>query len=943
MAEARAGRIYKETATERASLRSQARSPCGGFGKGERAFMTSIRAALAVLCALGAGIAHGADLARTTGDRLVELALEPQPLAEALNRLAATCGLEIVFYSSAVDGLTAPALSGTLPVREALERLLSGTALEYEFMDTKRIAIRERAAPPRADDSANDRARTDTPATRGSSAADRFAGREQRPAHELEEMIVTARRREESLQSTPVAVSAFNGAALELRGIHSTDALTQFVPNLQLDGAAPLSGATYNATVFIRGVGQNDFAIFSDPGVAVYLDGVYLGRSIGGILDLVDLERIEVLRGPQGTLFGRNTIGGAVNIVTRAPEDAWQGELSLTAANLSRREARVTLNMPLAETFATRLTAATLQRDGYATRLSAGDALGDKDATLVRLQGLWQPSTRLSAKLALDTTRVRQHSAALTLLDVASSGVPFLNLYNQLVAPGLGIVAPSGAAALDASWITDDLDTTYATGPSVNDLDSWGVSLDVEAQLQHSHLRSLTAWRGLKAVFARDGDNTPFPYRETFNDDRQEQLSQELQWSGTSLERRLEWLLGAYLFEERARERGRATLAMGLYEVLASLDLAEGQTWCGLPGPNPRPSTACPPALRFGGAAHHDNNVLADLDVDLYTQVANRSFALFGQSTLRLNAQWSLTAGLRWTRDEKQVDLEHRRRASNVHIVGAPGHPQRFHAGWSQIAPRLGLEWQRTPDMLLYLAYSRGFKSGGFNGRPLVDAHEASTPYDPEVVDSYELGLKSRLFDGRMTMNAAWFHNTYRDMQLSINATPQNFVRNAGTAHIRGAEAEVVARITPLVDANLALGYLDARYTRLDPQLATLQPPLTLEKAFVKAPDWNVSLGLQIQVPMRVGTLLVRGDYAYKSTTYHDVFNDPRLIQPAHGVLNARAVLSPADANWDVTLFGANLTDERYRLSGNSSIAFGLAESTFAAPRELGLTVRLRF
>lgn len=909
--------------------------------------MASIRAAqAAALCVLVATEVHAADLARETGSQSVELTLERQPLAEALNRLASASGVEIVFYSNVVEGLTAPSVRGTLSVRAALERLLAGTDLEYEFMDERRISIRARPSLPSSEVKPDERAQSSPPVL---DMASRTTGRsvtrtaEVKPgAHELEEMIVTARRREESLQSTPVAVSAFSGAALELRGIRSADALSHFVPNLQFDGAAPLSGAAYNATVFIRGVGQNDFAIFSDPGVAVYLDGVYLGRSIGGILDLVDLERVEVLRGPQGTLFGRNTIGGAVNVVTRTPEPTWSSEVALTAGNLSRREARATLNVPVSDTIATRLTAATLHRDGYAKRLSKGDSLGDKDATLVRLQTRWQPSERFAAKLALDGTRVRQQSAPLTLLDVAETGVPFLNLFNALVAPGLGVVAPSGSPVLDPSWITKRIDATYATGASVNNLDSWGVSIDLESRFEHSDLRSITAWRGLDAVFARDGDNTPFAYRETFNSDRQQQFSQELQWSGGSTET-FEWLVGAYLFEERARERGRAILAPGLYAALESLQLGDDETWCGLAGANPRPMDACPEALRYGGARYHDNNVLADLDVDLHTAVTNRSYALFGQGTWRLSERWSATLGLRWTRDEKHVDLEHRRRASGVYVVGAPGEPQRFSAAWSQLTPKVGLEWQRTADTLMYLSYARGYKSGGFNGRPLVNAQEVETPYDPEVVDSYELGLKSRLFDGRMTMNTAWFYNTYRDMQLSINATPQNFVRNAGTARIRGAEVELVARVTPMLDANLALGYLDAEYTRLDPQLATLQPPLTLEKSFVKAPDWTASAGVQVHLPLRVGSLLLRGDYSYKSTVYHDVFNDPRIVQPSHGVLHGRAVFTPTNTKWEIALHGSNLTDERYRLSGNTSAAFGLAESTFAAPREFGVTVRLRF
>lgn len=912
--------------------------------------MALIRAAqAAALCVLIAGGVAAAVQPSTLGERIVQLRLERQPLADALSQLASATGLQIVFYSSSVEGLIAPALNGTLTIRAALEQLISGSELEYEFMGEHTIAVRPRASASSAQPSSNAAAQPTSPTHTVASEANpsselgaRKLGFEH-GARELEEMIVTARRREESLQTTPVAVSAFSGTALELRGIRSADALTHFVPNLQFDGAAPLSGAAYNATVFIRGVGQNDFAIFSDPGVAVYVDGVYLGRSIGGVLDLVDLERVEVLRGPQGTLFGRNTIGGAVNVVTRAPESTWGGEASLTAGNLSRREFRGTVNLPITDTLATRLTAATLHRDGYASRLSDGSSLGDKDTTIARLQTRWEPSENFMAKFALDATRVRQQSAPLTLIDVVDSGVPFLNLYNALVAPTLGVIAPSGLSEVDASWVTDDIDTTNAMGTSVNNLDSWGISAALEGSIGGTKLSSITAWRELDAQFARDGDNTPFAYRETFNNDRQEQFSQELQWSGASADASLDWLIGAYLFEERARERGRATLAQGLYAALEGLTLGNGEAWCGLPGENPRPISECPEHLRYGGPAFHDNNVLADLDVDLNTAVKNRSFALFGQGTYRLTKRLSATTGLRWTRDEKQVDLEHRRRASGVYIVGAPNEPQRFDAAWSQLTPKLGLEWQSTPDLLLYLSYARGYKSGGFNGRPLVDAQEVSTPYDPEVVDSHELGVKSRWFDGRMTVNAALFYNKYRDMQLSINATPQNFVRNAGTARIRGAELELVARVTAYFDANLTLGYLDAQYTQLDPQLSTLQPPLTLDKEFVKAPDTTASVGMQLQWPMRIGTFVLRSDYSYKSNTYHDVFNDPRIEQPSFGVLYARAVFMPIDENWELAVLGSNLTDERYRLSGNSSMGFGLAESTFAAPREIGVAVRLRF
>lgn len=909
--------------------------------------MSTIRAvSTAAVLALLASLADAAALERASDATVLQLDIPSQPVGDALSRLAEAAGLQIVFYSDVAAGVIAPRLAGSYTVREALERLLAQTPLEYEFLSEQTVAVRARASETqRADSNAHPlRGGRNSAVMPGSEArVNDLPAIDSRDPWRLEEIMVTTRRRYENLQTTPVALTALSAEALELRMVHSAEALAQFVPNLQFDGAAPLSGAAYNATVFIRGVGQNDFAIFSDPGVAVYLDGVYLGRSIGGAMDLLDLAQIEVLRGPQGTLFGRNTIGGAIILRSREPEATLMRELAVTVGSLDRREIRGVLNLPIGETISTRITGASLRRDGYATRLTDYEKLGDKDAAIGRAQLAWRPSERTAGTLIVDATRLRQSSAALTLIDVAAYGTPFLNLYNALVAPTMGITSPDGGSLIDRSWVTADIDTTNAGGISLNELESLGAALTLEWQLESAAIKSITAWRELDAVFARDGDNTPYVFRETFNDDSQQQVSQELQWTGSTSDDQLSWVSGLYLFRENALEHGRAALAPGIYAALTALVLDPGETWCGLAGPNPRPAQECPSALRYGGHAHESNNILADLDVDLRTRVANRSAALFAQGNYRFAERWAITAGLRWTVDEKEVELAHRRRGSGVYIVGAPGTQRRFEASWSQLTPKFGIEWQATDDAMLYVSYARGFKSGGFNGRPLVDSAEVRTPYNPEIVDGYELGAKTRWLDGRMTANAAFFYNEYRDMQLSINATPQNFVRNAGSSRISGAELELAARVAPGLDANLQIGYLDAAYTKLDAQLATLQPPLTSDKQLIKAPAWTVSAGMQYRWPVRAGSFTVRGDYIYKDLIYHDVFNDPRLVQPAYDVVNAYVAFTTSDRRWEIGLSGMNLTDERYRISGNSSASLGLAESTFAAPRQFAATVRLRY
>jgi iron complex outermembrane receptor protein len=882
---------------------------------------------------VGAQIALVAAGAQARAPAVVALDIKQQSLGDALNEFAQQSGVQIVLYTEVGAGMSSPTLLGRFTTASALERLLNGTPLDYQFINERTVAIE-----PKAPQVFRVAAQSESPAPA------REATEPARSDLAVQEVTVTARRREESLQTTPVAVTALSGDALEVRGAESVDALSQYVPNLQFDGAAALSGGAYNATIFIRGIGQNDFAIFSDPGAAIYVDGVYLGRSIGGIMDAVDLERVEVLRGPQGTLFGRNTIGGAVNIISRQPADKLDGEVSATTGRFHRFDVHGTLNLPLSDRFLTRWTISRLNQDGYARRLTDGVDLGDKDSLVARAQAVWKATDDLEVSFTGDGTRVRQNSAPLTLIDVAGAGTPFLNLYNALVAPTLGITAPNGAKTVNASWTTGDIDTTWAGAPSVNDLDTRGAALTVNWALGGGlAIKSISAYRNLDALFIRDGDNTPFTFRETVNDDSQHQLSQELQLSGLSFNDRLNWLLGAYYFDEDARERGNANLALGTFAALQALTLPAGTTWCGLPGANPRPIAACPPPLRFGGAGN-PNNIGVDVGVDLFTRVANESTAFFGQASYKLTDKLSTTVGLRWTQDRKRLQLIHRRVASGAYVVGAPGTQDTFRDDWSQVTPKLGLELQATRDSLFYASYAKGYKSGGFNGRPLSGIQEVLTPYDPETVKSYELGAKTAWFDRRMTANLALFYNDYKDMQLTINATPQNFVRNAGAAEIKGAELEIVSRLARGLDFNLSAGYLDAKYTELAAQLATLNPPLTLAMHLVKAPTWTLSSGLQYAFPIgEAGHMTLRGDWSYKSRVYEDVFNDPRLVQPGFDIVNAYASFTTRSEQWEVALFGTNLTDERYRLSGNSSVGFGLAESTFSAPREWGVTLKYRF
>lgn len=724
-----------------------------------------------------------------------------------------------------------------------------------------------------------------------------------------DEIIVTARRTNENLQDVPVAVTAFSGVALEQRGIDTLDQVAKYTPNIRFDGAAALSGGNYNATVFVRGVGQNDFAIFSDPGVGFYVDDVYYARSIGGIMDAVDIESVQVLRGPQGTLFGKNTIGGAVLISTAKPDlDEFSGRVEATTGRFDRLDLKGAINVPLVEgVLGLRVSGAMLNRDGYVKRLFDGGTQGDRNADMIRAKLRFQPSDALTIDIGGDYTRARETSAPSDLLAVGNApgiaGIPFLVNYNRSVAPTRGIIAPNGQPTVNPSFITASPFETWAGGgPNRNDLDLWGVQGSVAYDFGGATLKSITAYRDMKAYFSRDGDNTPFVFRQTTNDDRQWQFSQELQLTGKTLGDRLSFVFGAYYFKEKASDIATADLAIGL---------------------NPPLATAPP----FTPAVFIQN------------YVDNRGWAVFGQVDFNVTDALSVTVGGRYTHDKKEYTSINVRQRDNVEFVNTT-----VDATFKKFTPRLGINYAISDDVLLYGSWSKGFKQGGFNGRPLVSQAEV-TQFRPEGLETYEIGIKSQWLDRTLTANLAVFHSIFKDIQLTVNQTPTNFVANAAKAKIDGLELELVMRPTHWFTANASVGYLDARYTSIGEGLGPTQIlPITLDSHFVKAPDWTGSAGAEVRHEFGDGSeVMLRGDVSLYSRIYHDVANTPIITDDGYALVNARISYTLPGGNVQLSAFGTNLTDTLYLVSGNVSGAFGLAEASYGRPREWGVSASFKF
>ncbi|KQS03007.1 TonB-dependent receptor [Sphingomonas sp. Leaf357] len=728
-------------------------------------------------------------------------------------------------------------------------------------------------------------------------------------ATEGNEILVTARRTSERLQDVPVAVTAFGGAALADRNVATLDEIAKYTPNIRFDGAAALSGGNYNATVFVRGVGQNDFAIFSDPGVGFYVDDVYYARSIGGVMDAVDIDNVQVLRGPQGTLFGKNTIGGAVLINTATPNlNDFSGRLEGTYGRFDRIDVKGAVNIPIAPGLAgLRISAASLNRDGYVKRLLDGDTQGDRSAQMVRAKLRIQPEgSGLTIDIGGDYTRARETSAPSDLLAVGNApgitGTPFLTNYNRFVAPTRGIIAPNGQPTLNPSFITASPFETWAGGPNDNDLDLWGAQGTVSYEIGGATLKSITAYRHMKAYFTRDGDNSPFVFRQTTNRDKQWQFSQELQLTGSAFGDRMKYVLGGFYFKEKASDIATADLAIGLSPPLA---------------------TAGP----FTPAVFIRN----------YTD--NRSLAAYGQLDFEIVPRLSVTLGARYTSDRKIFTSINVRQRDLVEFVNVTKS-----ATFEKFTPRLGVNFKASRDLLIYASYSEGFKQGGFNGRPLDNAGEV-TQYAPETLKTYEAGIKAQWLDGTLTTNVAAFHSKYKDIQLTVNQTPTNFVANAAAGTINGFEFETVMRPARWFTFNAGVGYLDAKYTSVGQGLGPTQIlPITLASHFVKAPEWTVNTGAEIRKDLADGSdLTFRLDYTMYSRIYHDVANSPIITDDGYGLLNARLAYTLPGRDITLAVFGTNLTDTLYLVSGNVSSAFGLAEASYGRPREWGISAAFKF
>ena len=792
----------------------------------------------------------------------------------------------------------------------------------------------------------------------------------------LEEVVVTAQKRTQNVQEVPIAITAFSETSLRAKGITDIHGLSDLAPNVNLDQGSPFSGSNSVLSASIRGIGQDDFAFNLDPGVGVYVDGVYYARTVGANQSLLDVERVEVLKGPQGTLFGRNTIGGAISIVTRTPGDnfAIQGEVS--GGSFSRRDASVMMDIPLASNLLSTVTVSTQYRNGYQQRIKypsptpyvsdpvgalsnsgteAFDTQGGINQQTVRAKLLWKASSSVTATLSADWTHTDQPSTASTVLLAAPPFDPNTNVglfstaYNgclagqfvPLVCGPRGVVgtplwqanlSPATMRLVYGSAVTStgNIDTTYATGQNFDKLDSYGMALTVDWDVNSKlKLRSITGSRRLKWAAGTDADGSPINFFELSFAEGQHQVSEEVQLIGDLLDSKLKLVGGVYYFNEGGYINDFVTFGGGLLQVNGPNEL-DTSSYAGYLHADYRASDLI--SLTLGGRYSADRKTFTGGQQDLndFFYKITGCYPYSDPANLHLNP--AIPAGVTC---QQALGFPNPNNHYQVYPIGE--NRQNF----DEFTPTAGIQIHFNKDLMGYLSYAKGFKTGGWTTRltaPLPPGSPAQA-FGPETDQSYELGLKSAWLDRQLIVNAAAFYSKYDGIQLTYQISSSPVTQNAGDAEIKGLEVEMQSRFGPHFSLSSSVGYMDAKYTRIRAGAQGFTGPVlpkTPRLKFSIGPDVHTTLANQATIRFGI-------DYTHTSEIFNDVQNTPLLARPKVDMINASTGIVSPDGRLTFTVGGTNLGDKRYVTTGQPQLVGGVVYGTYNAPRQWYATFGMKY
>ena len=701
-------------------------------------------------------------------------------------------------------------------------------------------------------------------------------------------IVVTAQKRSENIQDVPIAISAVGSEFLESRGIDSIDKLGTIAPNVKIE-RAPASKSI--SQIAIRGSVTINPAITWEPAVGLYLDGVYIAKAQGSIFDVADLERIEVLRGPQGTLYGRNALAGAVNLITKKPSGEAGGLAEVTYGSFDEMRVRGVLDLPQMGAFSAKVSGQYRKRDGLID-LAPGNPSGrsstdsiDSGSFMVQLRA--ELSDNFTADYTYDYSKASQTPPFSQLLSVNRNGDP-----RDIFDPGGPSYAFGGAFfPLDTVANPDRITSASIDAPAYERSRSYGHALTLTLGLGDAELKSITAYRDLAWADGLDLDGSPFPVAFTQRITDYNAFSQELQITGQAFNDALSYVVGGFYFDEKA-------------ETLN-------------------------PQTYFGGGVDLDSNYGSNTE----------AFALYAQLDYKLTEALKLTLGGRYTHERKDISRFFRVNFDPANGIFAPlvvadlAYGSIPDATYKNFSPAVTLAYKASENVNLYARFARGFKSGGFNGESNVfaaptaacpsGALELCAPYRPEKVDSFELGLKTQLLDSRVVFNVAAFRDERKDMQLSVfTATTgaASIVQNAAAARIQGLEFETVIRPIDALTINASLAFLDSEYKRfIDGGI-----DVSNNRAFPHAPKTTAAIGVDWRVAEGDwGRLNLYADLSYSSKyfTFPYALTAParsdQVAQtsqsPGRSIVNMRATVAEiplGGVEADLSVFVRNLTKE---------------------------------
>ncbi|HUD51102.1 TonB-dependent receptor [Parvibaculum sp.] len=703
----------------------------------------------------------------------------------------------------------------------------------------------------------------------------------------LQEMIVTAQKRSENIQKVPVAVTAFSAETLTDLGVKDVNDLTGLAPSLQIKSA----DASANPKIFIRGVGSNDFNPTSTNAVGIYVDGAYIGSPLAQGGQFFDLERIEVLRGPQGTLYGRNTTGGAINIITAKPTQDLEGYASAEYGNYN------TLNLEGAvsdaivpDKLAVRVAATYARNDGFTENRFTGNDVNNTNKWAGRMTFLFTPNEDVEMLTQFHGGQNRNGA-----IMAQHRGDPYSTDY-------LGY-ADTDNDPYAGSYNREGTDAVDLLGGS-NSL-TWNLGA--------VSLISITAFDWSQRDDLEDTDASPNALLESHYKSLQNQLSQELRLQSNG-DTRLKWVAGLYY----AREYLKTNSDLDIYGIFGAYDPITGVD----------PITGDPIGTGIGNYSYP------------YTQTTN-SYAIFGQTDYKVTEKLTATVGLRYSGDKKDIDYE---------VVGNYGADPLWNYSasktFSAVSGRLGLSYQFNDDAQVYATYNRGFKSGGFFGgftssyKPLADTE----PYKDETVNAYEIGTKTDFLGRKLRLNTAFFYNDYKDLQVytieTIGTIPVQVLDNAPKAEMYGAEFEIMARPAEGLMVSVGASLLHATYKDYKSGSAdysgntmTSSPKLTL----------NGTVNYDYALPG--GDAIVTTVQAnYRTKVYLDTSNREDLVQGGMLLLDGRLGWRSPDDRYELGLWGKNLLDKTYLVDTVPLAAdFGFDALYYGDPRTFGVYFKTNF